>query len=329
MKTQANKIVELTHKTFSVKSNATWKAIDYAEFLSQAARFDTYLETVNSRNLPNADTMHYRITQDTDISSTLKAFLSITKNCLKRLKGRKAVLIIDYTDEPFFGKTRNEWVHGYRPAKGSRGCYKFLAASIIVDEQRYFVYAKPINEISDESFEILQILATVELMGIRIKVVLMDRGISRSSENIAVLTDAGVKYLGLYAKYKNVKKIIRDTKHKYINRKFEIKGVPTRLVLGKLDIHWTFVTNMELSELDKYIKLYKKRWNIETGFRVHDEARIKTKSIDIRVRYFLFIVAMLLYNVWKHLDTQISFKRFVITLWLDSERICRCKLVST
>lgn len=230
------------------------------------------------------------------------------------MKGRKALVIIDYTYEPFFGRTENEWVHRYRPAKGSRGCYKFLAASILVDEQRHFVYAKPVSAITDETFELWQILAHIEVLGIRIEVALLDRGLARNSENLALLKDMRIPYLGLYQKYRNIKKVIKGMKRSSINRKFRVGGIPTRLVIRKEKFTWVFVTTMEFADSLKYLRLYKKRWNIETGFRVHDEAQIKTKSTDIRVRYFLFLVAMLLYNVWKSLRVQISFKRFVICI---------------
>jgi len=316
MQIEPNKLVDFIHKTVSIKQNAVWKEENYAELVATAASHDTYLETVNKGTMPNADTLHYRLEHDTSVNALFSAFLSMTKKQLKKLKGRKAILIIDYTNEPFFGKTQNDWLHGYRPCQGSLGCYKFLAASLVVNDQRYFVYAKPVNLITDESFELLQILAHMEQLRIKIRVALIDRGFARSTENIAVLKDCGVRYLGLYQKYKNVKKIINGMKRKTINRKFKVKGTPTRLVIGKgkKNIVWVFITDMMLGEFDKYLKLYKKRWNIETGFRVHDEARIKTKSTDIRVRYFLFLAAMLLYNVWKCLRIQISFKRFIICI---------------
>lgn len=320
-----NKLVELIHKTLSIKQNAVWEARDFARFLAEAAKCDTYLETMNSETMPNSDTLHYRIHQDVEINALHNAFLSITKKCVRKLRRRKVIVIIDYTHEPFFGRTKNDWVHGYMPASGSRGSYRFLSASIVIDDKRYFVYGKPVNRITDESFELLQILAQIELLELKIEVVLLDRGFARSSENIAVLKDAGVKYLGLYQKYKNIKNIIKGTKRRYINRKFKVKGIPTRLVIGKKEIAWVFVTNMKFSVFEKYLKLYKKRWNIETGFRVHDEACIKTKSTDIRVRYFLFIAAMLLYNVWKYLDAKISFKRFVIQLWSGVDHVCKCR----
>ena len=313
MQIKTNRIVGFIHKTFSIKQNAVWGAINYAELVAAAASHNTYLETVNSETMPNADTLHYRISTDTDVNKLMHKFLTLTHKQLRKLKGRKAIVIVDYTCEPFFGKTQDEWVHGYRPAPGSRGCYKFLSASIIVGEERYFVYAKPVSTIADETFELWQMLTHLQILGIKPKVVLMDRGFARDSENLALLHDLGIKYLGLCPKHRNIKKIIGKMKRSFINRKFKVRGVPTRLVIGKEEkITWVFATNMDIADFVKYKKLYKKRWNIETGFRVQDEARIKTKSTDIRVRYFLFLAAMLLYNAWKSLRIAISFKRFVI-----------------
>lgn len=313
MSIEPNKLVDFIHKTVSIKQNAVWRASDYAELAASAASYNTYLETVSSETMPNADTLHYRISTDTNVSRLMNTFLKLTKKQLRKLRGRKAIVIVDYTCEPFFGKTQNEWVHKYKPVPGSRGCYKFLVASIVEGNQRYFVYAKPMGVNDDETFELWQMLAHLHMLGIKIEVLLMDRGFARNSENLALLHDMNVKYLGLYPKYRNIKKIVGKMKLRFISRKFKIKGVPTRLVIGKdKEFAWVFATSMEFAEFHKYLQLYKKRWNIETGFRVHDEATIKTKSVDIRVRYFLFIAALLLYNVWKSLRTTTSFKRFVI-----------------
>ena len=315
MSNKPGKLLDFLHKTLSVKPNARWKEEDFLRLLSAASSRKTYLEVMNDEEMPNADTFHYRITTDTEVNKLSQTFLDLTRKQLKKLKGKKAILILDYTCEPFFGYTRSEWIHGYRPVAGSRGCYKFLAASILVGEQRYFVYAKPVCDIADEALEICQILAHLCAFGIKIKAALMDRGFARDSENLALLQDMGIKYLGLYPKYPNIKKIIKAMEHAYKNCKFRVKGVPTRLVIGKdakRKFAWVFVTNMELSDFWKYVQLYKKRWNIKTGFRMQDEAQIKTKSIDIRVRFFLFLCALVMYNSWKSLRIKMSFKRFVL-----------------
>ena len=61
---------------------------------------------------------------------------------------------------------------------------------------------------------------------------------------------------------------------------------------------WSFATNQEQINLDYIVPTYKGRWRIETGFRVQDEARIKSKSKEIRVRFFFFIYEQLLQLLW-------------------------------
>lgn len=311
-----NKLINFIDKTFFIKQNAVWKSVNYAKLIITAASHNTYLETVNSETMPNADTLHYRINEDTSVCQLLDNFIKLTDKQIRKLRKKKGIVIIDYTYEPFFGEISDYdiWMHKYKPVKGCRGCYKILSASILIDDERRFIYAKPVSRIADETNELEKALDYLDELGIRIGVALIDRGFARNSDNLELLNSRNVKYLGLYPKYRNIKKILKNKKRNFLNRKFKVRGIPTRLIIGRGNIDWVFVTNLEFVNFFRYLRLYKKRWNIETGFRVHDEAQIKTKSIDIRTRYFLFLVAMLLYNIWKSLDCDLSFKRFVIEI---------------
>ncbi len=90
-----------------------------------------------------------------------------------------------------------------------------------------------------------------------------------------------------------------------------IKGVFNRKTDSYLD--WCFATNVEDIGLGSLIRTYKKRWRIETGFRVQDEANIKTKSVDIKVRYLLFAYEQLLQAHWVLFfkNDGVSFKRYL------------------
>lgn len=313
-----SKLVEFIDKTFSIKQNAVYGARDFTKLLSEAAGYNTYAETVKSDALTDADNLYYRIKADTDIQNLLESFIKLTDKQARRLKGRKAVVILDYTYEPYFGSGWSIWTHEYKPVNGCRGCYKMLAASVLADEQRFFVYAKPVSLMDNETEEIELALGCIRHLKIGIKVVLLDRGFTKSSRNLGLLNSKNIRYLGLYPKYRNIKTIIKETKRNFINRMFRVKNVKTRLVIGKQKIVWVFVTNLERKDFFTYLKLYKKRWNIETGFRVQDEAQIKTKSTDVRIRYFLFLISMILYNSWKSMKICIPFKRFVI----EFQKIC-------
>ena len=78
---------------------------------------------------------------------------------------------------------------------------------------------------------------------------------------------------------------------------------------------WVFATNVEEILLENLVITYKKRWRIETQFRVQDEARIKCKSKDMKIRYFLFMFEQMLQTIWIcFYKDEAPFKEFVIEL---------------
>ena len=95
-------------------------------------------------------------------------------------------------------------------------------------------------------------------------------------------------------------------------------------LIGKLKIirekseknyDWIFATNSDELELSEIIKTYKKRWRIETSFRVQDEAKIRCKSTDMKIRYFIFIFEQLLQTQWIcFYKEEATFKKFIIEM---------------
>jgi len=83
----------------------------------------------------------------------------------------------------------------------------------------------------------------------------------------------------------------------------------------KKNLDWVFATNVTNISLDGIIRTYKKRWRIETSFRVQDEARIKCKSKDMKIRYFLFLFEQMLQTQWVcFYKDKINFKQFLIEI---------------
>ena len=90
---------------------------------------------------------------------------------------------------------------------------------------------------------------------------------------------------------------------------------------------WVFATNLEELLLENLVITYKKRWRIETQFRVQDECRIRSKSKEMKVRYFLFLFEQMLQVQWMCFHkTDIPFKEYVIEMakmsrkWTKSDK---------
>jgi hypothetical protein len=66
----------------------------------------------------------------------------------------------------------------------------------------------------------------------------------------------------------------------------------------------------------RILKLYKKRWGIETSYRMIGQFFAKTTTDDYAVRVWYFVLAILLYNVWVLLNARVKDHVIVVRLKL-------------
>ena len=80
-------------------------------------------------------------------------------------------------------------------------------------------------------------------------------------------------------------------------------------------LDWCFATNQQEIDLNNIVQTYRGRWQIETGFRVQGEATIKSKSKDVRIRFFLFIYEQMLQLIWSvFYKEEVAFNGLLIEL---------------
>ena len=77
----------------------------------------------------------------------------------------------------------------------------------------------------------------------------------------------------------------------------------------------------------EYVHLYCKRWQIETNFRMEDQVRIKSKSVQVIIRYFYFMISLLLHAAWQLFwSGKIAFDTFKIRL--ADQLFCESLIIS-
>ena len=165
----------------------------------------------------------------------------------------------------------------------------------------------------------------------KINLILFDRGFY-DKDLMYELTKINYPYLIFVPKHKDKKEIIYPMKigeQIAIYNEFKVNknqsnyaGENILIFLKQIydsksekNYDWVFATNVEEILLNNVIITYKKRWRIETQFRVHDEARIKCKSKEMKIRYFLFLFEQMLQVQWIcfHKD-EVPFKEFIIEM---------------
>jgi len=291
---------------------------EFAELLAEASSHNTYIETISNK----ADSLHCHIAKGY-VEYSDKEFYKLVENKIKKLHLGAVDIIVDITSENFYGKSTGLYLHNWTGEEGVEAKYHYLIAGILFRNKIYPFYAA-ILRIGTFKAELLgKICDLCNKLNLKVRFMKLDRGFY-SGEVIDALELKGMNYL-IFARKSSLFKCILEATNKRVVVKHEIKYkkaksshiAETNIALVK-DVEgydWVFATNVFLRDARKYVGLYRKRWNIETMFRVHDEARIKSKSVNPLVRLFYFMISMLLLFIWNlHSKEECPFKRFVINL---------------
>ena len=291
---------------------------EFAKLLGEASSHNTYIETISNK----ADSLHYHIAKGY-VEYSNEEFYNLVENKIKKLHLGAVDIIVDITPEDFYGKSTGLYLHNWTGEEGVQAKFHYLVAGILFRNKIYPFYVA-ILRIGTFKAELLgRICDLCSKMKLKVKLMKLDRGFY-SGEVIDELELKGMNYL-IFAKKSALFKCMLEATGKSVIVKHEIKYKKDKsshkaltdiaLVKNVEGYDWVFATNVFLHDARKYVKIYRKRWNIETMFRVHDEARIKSKSINPLVRLFYFIVSMLLLFMWNlYAKEECSFKKFIINL---------------
>jgi putative transposase len=265
----------------------------------------------------------YRKLEENNIDKIQERFKENTVQFLKMLKiysrNKKFILSFDETEEPFYGELNkfenNLYLHDLvYETKGAKYGYKYLTVAITCNSGiRYIIdgiILKRGNYIEDYVYEMIGQVKE----HIKIEVVLFDRGFNNWGI-IFKLQELKVHYMIFWRKQGSwYKEPLRNLnkgefcevtkKYKYCRDKSGYWVYSKFVIVKQLEYEdvindWIFATDLNKKSSEKYVKRYKKRWGIETIFRVTDDIRIYTTSTNPLVRYFLFMFTCFVYNIWK------------------------------
>ena len=304
--------------------------------LVSASAYNTYIETIGDK----ADTLYRRI-KESPINMTTYSYLNYIKRLSAKLKlnEKEVILAFDYTDEDFYGDVQGFDIHGWTGKDAVTGHFKFLTCSIISDDipEKIPLISIPIMVGHYKSSVILHCLSLIKDYIGKINLILFDRGFY-DKDLMYELTKLNYPYLIFVPKHKDKKEILYPMKieeqvaiyNEFTVNKNQSKYAGENILIFLKQVYdsrseknydWVFATNVEEVLLNNIVITYKKRWRIETQFRVQDEARIKCKSKDMKIRYFFFLFEQMLQTIWIcFYKDEISFKEFLIEMNKVSKR---------
>jgi len=227
----------------------------------------------------------------------------MVRHLKRRFGDRKFAVAMDYTDEMFYGNKETHGVVGTKHKDGSNYAFKYMTVNIVTAGCRFFLFSYPIFERGDNWLNIEKALDSLEELEIKTYVLLLDKEFN-DSNTLELLDARNYKYVipaDQDSKFERWKKAAE--RFPAILRGWTISDVETTLIMLEEDGQiYGYLTNLpeKFYKDNAYVlsELYSKRWGIETAHRVEDDFRIYTTTKNGIIRYFFFVISVLLYNLW-------------------------------
>lgn len=297
---------------FNIHYTSKYKNNIFLDLLAHTAIEHDFTENgsktfrINKQKSPVARTLLYHINK-LKINSVMEMFTKSSEEIFKLakqsnvFKNRKFDIAIDYHDIPYWGDKSNPMLVRTPKEQGTTYAFRFATVAIVEHGRQFTLLTLPVSPL-DKNNDIVDRLITFAKNIISIDTVYLDRGFY-SGEVIDVLKEHNVNFLMVAVRNKATKRLLRENYHRKIIDYTMGKSTTFKIIITEKDgDKHAFATNLNLGLKRRFLYLYKlygKRWNIETSYRLMDhdfKARTTSKRYVVRLFYFLFCV--LLYNLW-------------------------------
>ncbi len=246
---------------------------------------------------------------------------NIARRVIPEFFDMKLDVAIDVTDWLYYGEWY-DYVIGTQPKRGTHKAYKFMTICIVENGVRFTLKALPLKTMS-ERYKVFEDLLRFALERIKINRIYLDRGFY-DLEYIRILRRLGLNFIIQAQKSIGIRKVIVENKDKKVIIVKDYEIVRKRKPVGREKVNLfivphrvneddvsCFVTSLDVdceSKALEYAELFRKRWGIETSFRVEGDFRPRTTSRNISVRVFYFLFSVAMYNLWILLNLCVGLK---------------------
>lgn len=279
----------------------------------------------------------------------------LTNPLLKYLKKDKLYrFAIDETNDPYYGDKclkNDSYVIGDRAKKSTTKFYKYVTLELLLPQMKVTLSVLPIQKGVKKEFYISKMLTVIEDLDFSIETLLLDRGFY-SGNVFKLLMDRDIPHIMPVKvqseKMEEMLKSKRSRFAKYTLNKYKdpLKldiAIRTCYLNGRYDEHGQINYGYVYYGLDwspyKISSVYEKRFGIESSYSIRNKVRPRTTTRSPAVRYYMFLVSMLMRNVWMMLrwkyfrhrrrgpptvdEDRFRFDRFRLAVWEHAKKVLR------
>ncbi len=232
-----------------------------------------------------------------------------------RLGGPVRVGVDEILLERYDGKKPEH--KGGRKKNGTNRFEGYITMQIVSHRDPVTISGYPVANGESQTHYLGGLIENALRLGVDIEAVLLDRGFN-SVDNILEMESLGVHYIMPLRGSDRLGDIMRDVdaggcpvREYTMTNKGGRRSTSTLVICpkknppknaGVADRYVAFITNIRVDNprdlLVHIPKTYRKRWGIETGYRILKQARARTKSPRTAARLFLMFFSLAYVNFW-------------------------------
>lgn len=284
----------------------------------------------------SADTMFYHLESKLDLGVIEAAMEHNVRRGiqigLRVSKHRHFSLAIDFHDEYTHTEHRhNSYVVGTKPGRGTSYAFKYMTVALTTKGFRYMLFAYPVEKFVGEMdgkihhTNIIMLLNRaldfVKRIGVSYNLLCMDKEF-HSTDVAALLYERDIRFIipakkdekfhEQVAKCPSIPAIVEGWK---MTNCMGEQVQTTLTILRELDSEgepqiYGYITSLQKEEFTSdpnvLSRMYSHRWGIETNHRMLEDFEVATRTPEGIVRYFFFVVSMVLFNIWVWTNAQLQ-----------------------
>jgi len=268
--------------------------------------------------LPCETSLRHHLTKlDLDsLREVQSKILAYSQNTILK-PGKSYDFAIDFTNDPYYGtvvETNSDYVIKSRQKDSTTSFYSYISLYIITTGHRLTLAVLPVKRGIPKTEYLKTFLAIIHDLNLHIRVLCLDRGFY-SHHVFAFLQSENVPHIVPVRNYgKVLGSVLSGNRARYATYTMPGPDFPLDLTLA-IDVHYQKGINGRSGNINlgyvvygiswnprRVYHAYKKRFAIESSYRMRNIVKAKTSSRNVTLRYLLTIISFLLKNIWVALN---------------------------
>jgi putative transposase len=226
--------------------------------------------------------------------------------------GKAYQFAIDYTNDPYYGKTTDEnesYVLKSKRKQSTNKFYSYATLYVTTRNRQFTLAVYPIQQGVSKVEYIARCLDQISALGLKIKVLCLDREFYTYDVFSFLIQNQIPFIIPVKKQSEQMKELLKGTQSRYAEYQMDGEqplnltiAVAVKYPKGKRGKHCAENLGYVVGGIDwhphRVCDCYKSRFSIESSYRMRNLVKPKTSTKDPVIRYLYAIISFLLKNVW-------------------------------